>query len=51
MDGIMTSGGEPVVMINGQIYKVGDLVQGREIVEILDDRIKVLYNREIETIR
>jgi len=51
IEGIMVdSGGDSVVIINGEVYKTGDTINDANIVQILNDRILLVQEDEEKTI-
>jgi hypothetical protein len=49
INGIMTMGDKNVALINNEIYEVGDMVNGMEIVVISLDRVQVLDQGKVRT--
>ncbi|OGX05431.1 MAG: hypothetical protein A2Z88_05935 [Omnitrophica WOR_2 bacterium GWA2_47_8] len=50
LSGIVEMQGRRVALINGEIYEVGDSVQGRKIVDISLDKVEIEENGEIVTL-
>jgi len=51
ISGVMTRGNKNVALINGNIYETGDAINGMTIVGISLDRVQVLQEGEIKTIK
>ncbi len=50
VSGIITSGARNAALINDQIYEVGDMLEGNEIVNITERTVEVRENGEIKTL-
>lgn len=51
VNGIMTEGTKKIALVNNEIYQIGDYIRGWKLVEIDLDRIQLLDNGKILTIK
>ncbi len=51
LNGIIAADKEPLALINNQIYKAGDLVEGKKIIAIFVDKVEIEDNEKILTLR
>ena len=46
LNGIVSTEGEPLALINNRIAKKGDYIEGAQVVEIFSDRIELIFEGE-----
>ena len=51
LDGIMLTSGKRSALINGEVYEMGEMVNGKKIVNIDADRVDLLENGRMETLK
>ncbi len=47
LNGIISSGGEPVALINNEIVKAGDYIDGKRVLSVSDKKVEIFSEGEV----